>query len=530
MEKKKVQVWLPMAFALIMLAGMFLGYQLRGNLPWSGNAMRMGQRGTLEQVMGLIRSRYVDDVNTDSLNDAAVDAMLEQLDPHSVYIPPRQLQGVNEDLAGRFEGIGVEFNIFDDTVHILNVLKDGPSEKAGLLVGDRIVAVGDSVVAGNKITGDRIRSLLRGPGASQVNVTILRGADKKNVTITRGFIPLHALDAAYMVAPGAGYIRLNKFAETTYREFMEALESLQKQGMKSLVLDLRDNGGGILEEAVEMADEFLDGDKLIVYTEGKHNPRKEYKCRRKGLFETGKLVVLIDEGSASATEVLTGALQDWGRATVIGRRSFGKGLVQEQYDLQDGAGLRLTVARYYTPLGRSIQKPYTKGFADYDDEIITRYHNGQMTHADSVPANNGKKYTTADGKTVYGGGGITPDVFVPLDTSSYDSTLANLYRRNTVNNFIYRYYMAHQSMFSAYKDPLSFSHDYKPGEDLVRELISFAKKDSTDITMPIGKSKENLENRLKDLMARQIWRNEGYFEVVNERDPMVKKALENLAK
>jgi carboxyl-terminal processing protease len=350
------------------------------------------------------------------------------------------------------------------------------------------------------------------------------------VTITRGYIPLHALDAAYMVQPGTGYIRLNKFAETTYREFMESLEALQKQGMTSLVLDLRDNGGGILSEAVEMADEFLDGDKLIVYTEGKHNPRKEYKCKRKGLFETGKLVVLIDEGSASATEVLTGALQDWGRATVIGRRSFGKGLVQEQYDLQDGAGLRLTIARYYTPLGRSIQKPYDKGFDNYDAEIMSRYHNGQLTHADSVPSNNGKKYTTADGKTVYGGGGITPDVFVPLDTSSYDSTLSNLYRRNTLGNFIYRYYMAHQSSFTAYKDASNFYKNYQPGDDMVRDLVEFARKDSVSITMPEGKSKENLETRLKSLMARQIWRNEGYYEVVNPRDPVMKKALEAVGK
>jgi carboxyl-terminal processing protease len=241
-------------------------------------------------------------------------------------------------------------------------------------------------------------------------------------------------------------------------------------------------------------------------------------------------VVLIDEGSASATEVLTGALQDWGRATVIGRRSFGKGLVQEQYDLSDGAGLRLTVARYYTPLGRSIQKPYEKGFADYDDEIISRYHNGQMTHADSVPAHNGKKYTTADGKTVYGGGGITPDVFVPLDTSTFDSTLGQLYRRNTLGNFIYRYYTANQSAFAAYKDPRSFAASYQPGDDMVRELVAFAHHDSIGMAMPEGSSKENLQQRLKSLMARQIWRTEGYFEVVNDRDPMFKKALETVGK
>jgi carboxyl-terminal processing protease len=526
MEKKKAQVWLPMAFAVIMLAGMFLGYQLRGNMPWSASAMRMGSKATLEQVTDLIRTRYVDDVNTDSLSDAAIGAMLERLDPHSIYIPARELQGVNEDLAGRFEGIGVEFNIFDDTVHIVNVLKDGPSDKAGLALGDRIIKVGDSVVAGNGITSDKIRSMLRGPGASTAEVTILRGKEQKHFTIIRGYIPLKALDAAYMAGPGTGYIRINKFAETTYREFMESLEALQKQGMKNLVLDLRDNGGGILEEAVEMADEFLDGDKLIVYTEGKHNPRKEYRCKRHGLFETGKLVVLVNEGSASASEVLTGALQDWGRATVIGRRSFGKGLVQEQYNLQDGGGLRLTVARYYTPLGRSIQKPYDKGINQYEDEIMERYHNGQLMNADSNKHENGKKFTTADGKTVYGGGGITPDLFVSLDTAAYDSSLSRLYRRNTLGNFVYRYYTGHMDEFATYKDPVSFEKGYTVTDALLRDLSTFAKRDSVDIPIPVGKRRDVMSNRLKSMLARQIWRSEGYYEVVNAHDPAMQKAIE----
>jgi carboxyl-terminal processing protease len=526
MENKRPLIWLPLAFALIMIAGMFLGYQLRGNMPWSANALQLSRKGTLDQVIELIRNRYVDNVDTDSLNDAAIDAMLQRLDPHSVYIPARQLQGVNEDLAGRFEGIGVEFNIFDDTVHIINVLKDGPSDKAGIHAGDRIIAVGDSAVAGNGITSDKIRSLLRGPGASKVDVTMLRGKEKKLFTISRGFIPLRALDAAYMPEPGTGYIRVNKFAETTYREFMEALDTLEQRGMKNLILDLRDNGGGILEEAIQMADEFLSGDKLIVYTEGKHNPRKEYRCQRNGIFEDGKLIVLINEGSASASEVLTGALQDWGRATIIGRRSFGKGLVQEQYNLQDGGGLRLTVARYFTPLGRSIQKPYDKGVEVYQEEILQRYHNGRLVNADSNKLETGEKFTTAGGKILFGGGGITPDLFVALDTTNFDSSMALLYRKNTMGNFVYRYYISHRSAFDVFKDPAAFDKGFVVNDALLREFDAFAQQDSANIHLNNEKSKHLLSLRLKSLLARQIWRTEGYYEMVNAQDPVLLKALD----
>jgi carboxyl-terminal processing protease len=526
MNNKKLQVWFPFFFAISMVIGMFLGYKLRDKMPWSSNILKISAPGQMQEVIDLIKGRYVDPVNADSLRELAIEEVLSGLDPHSVYIPARELESVNEDLAGRFEGIGVEFNIFEDTVHIINVLRDGPSDKAGILAGDRILQVEDKKVAGTGITGDNIRKLLRGPRGSKVGVTILRNESPMQVTITRGFIPLFAVDATYMVDGETGYIRLNKFSESAFREFMAALESLQKKGMKSLILDLRENGGGILTEAVEMADEFLDGDKLIVYTEGRNSPKKEYKCRRRGLFEQGKLVLLLNEGSASASEVLAGALQDWDRATIIGRRSFGKGLVQEQYSLSDGAALRLTVARYFTPLGRSIQKPYDKGISDYNEEILERYHRGELFSADSTKINAGKTYTTKNGKKVYDAGGITPDVFVGFDTTAVDSVVTQMYRKNTLGRFVYRYYVRNKEVFQAYKEPDEFEKKYVISGDVMQQLSNFAKADSINLNSLATKDKEFVERRLKSLFARQIWRNEGFYEVANAQDPVIKKALE----
>jgi carboxyl-terminal processing protease len=529
MNHKKLQVWLPFFLSVAMVTGMFLGYKLRGNMPATGNMFSQPGVSPMREVMELIRNRYVDDVNPDSLGQAAIESMLTQLDPHSVYIPASDLSDVNDDLNGRFEGIGVEFNIFDDTVHVLTVLKDGPSDKAGLRAGDRFLRVGDSVVAGRKIGNDGIRNLLRGPGGSKVAVTMLRDGSEKTFTITRGYIPLSSLDAAYMLTATTGYIRLNKFSENTYEDFMKNLEELQKKGMKEMVLDLRDNGGGILEEAVEMADEFIGGDRRIVYTEGSHTPRKEYTCRRNGLFETGKLVLLMNEGSASASEVLAGALQDWDRATIIGRRSFGKGLVQEQYNLSDGSALRLTVARYYTPLGRSIQKSYANGIDKYHDEIMDRFQDGKLTRQDSIPQDSGKVYRTAGGKKVFGGGGISPDIFVPIDTSLRDTVLTPLYTRNTIGRFAYRHYVANRSAFDKFDSPEAFNREYRVDDAVLSELMDFAKRDSV-VTGPMdGPTRERLRLRMKALLGRQQWRSEGYYEVMNTGDRMIEKALAELS-
>lgn len=530
-NNKKIQVWLPLLFALVMVLGMTLGYLLRGNSsPTRGILMLPGKRSPLQEVVDLVNAKYVDPI-TDTLNGDMAQAMLAKLDPHSVYIPAVDLSEINEDLQGNFQGIGVEFQIFNDTVNVINVLQGGPSEKAGLQVGDKFVKVGDSVVAGNKITNARIRNLLRGPGASKVLVTMMRNGKLQQFTINRGLIPIPSIDASYKLDSSTGYIRINKFSETTYEEFMSSLEKLQKQNISQLVLDLRGNGGGILTEAVDIADEFLDGNKLIVYTQGDKMPRQEYRCKRDGIFEKGKLVVLVDENSASASEVLTGALQDWDRATIVGRRTFGKGLVQEQYDLSDGAALRLTVARYYTPSGRSIQKPYTHdGNGDYGNDLLKRYQHGELVNADSNKVQNGKAYQTKGGRTVYGGGGIMPDVFVPFDTSMISASVNKVLSRTTVSNFVYQYYVQNKNELTAYHSGVEFAQKFNKEEDMWNAFANFASKDSLSVNSISAKDKDFLKDHLKALLGRQIWRNEGLYEILNADDEMIKKALEAVKK
>jgi carboxyl-terminal processing protease len=526
---KKLQVWLPLLFAIVMIVGMLIGFRLRGNIR--PNSFFLTRKQTpVEEVMDLINMKYVDSVSTDTLGDDAIQGMLTHLDPHSVFIPAVDLSEVNEDLQGNFEGIGVEFQIFDDTVNVMNVLAGGPSDKAGLQVGDKFLKVGDSVVAGNGITNDRIRKLLRGPGSSQVTVSLIRASQPGkpiSVNITRGTIPLPSVDVAYMINKETGYIRIGKFSETTHAEFAQALMGLQKQGLQRLILDLRGNGGGILQESIAIADDFLDDDKLIVYTQGVRSPKVEYRCRRDGLFEKGKLALLTDEGTASASEVLTGALQDWDRATIIGRRTFGKGLVQEQYQLSDGSALRLTIARYYTPTGRSIQKPYDKGHDDYNEEVLKRFHDGEVLHGDTA-AHAGPAYKTLgpEHRTVYGGGGITPDIFVGFDTSTLSRSTTTLYVDGTLNRFIYAYYVQHLPVFQAFKGPADFAAKFHDDQEVWKALTVFAAKDTVNLNTIPAKEKEVLQHRIKALLARQIWRTEGYYEIYNNYDPVVNKALE----
>ncbi len=530
---KKLQVWLPLLFAIVMIVGMLIGFRLRGNIRPTGFFLTRKQT-PVEEVMDLINLQYVDSVSTDTLGNDAIEGMLTHLDPHSVFIPAVDLSEVNEDLQGNFEGIGVEFQIFDDTVNVINVLPGGPSDKASLQVGDKFLKVGDSLVAGNGITNDRIRKLLRGPGASQVTIALIRASQPgkpMQVKITRGTIPLPSVDVAYMINKETGYIRLNKFSETTHAEFAQALMGLQKQGLQRLILDLRGNGGGILQESIAVADDFLDDEKLIVYTQGARSPKVEYRCQRDGLFEKGKLALLTDEGTASASEVLTGAMQDWDRATIIGRRTFGKGLVQEQYQLSDGSALRLTIARYYTPTGRSIQKPYDKGHDDYNEEVMKRFHDGEVLHGDTA-SHAGPAYKTLgpDHRTVYGGGGITPDIFVGFDTSTLSRSTTSLYVNGTLNRFIYTYYIQHLPVFQAFKDPADFAAGFHDDEKVWKALTSFAAKDTVGLNSVPAKEKVVLQHRIRALLARQIWRTDGYYEINNTYDPVVTKALEVVSK
>jgi carboxyl-terminal processing protease len=527
MRNKRLQVWLPLMFAVVMVLGMVVGYKLRQDASMPG-FFKLSTKNALQEVLDLVQMKYVDNVKTDTLGDNAIQNVLTKLDPHSVYIPASDLMAVNDDLRGNFSGIGVEFQMFYDTVNVLNVLPDGPSEKAGLIVGDKIIAVNDSVqISGKKINPDDIRKHLRGERGSNVKVTVFRNGKLVPITIQRGTIPVPSVDAAYMINGETGFIHLNKFAESTYREFMQAMEKLQKENMKKLILDLRGNGGGLLSQAVNIADEFLDEDKLIVYTQGSHVPKYEYKSQKEGLFEKGDLVVLVDESSASASEVLSGALQDWDRATIVGRRSFGKGLVQEQFGLSDGSALRLTVARYYTPLGRNIQKPYNHGYDEYEEEVNTRFHNGEVMKGDTSK-NAGPAFKTKKGRLVYGGGGITPDVFVPFDTTSMGKDVVKLFMKGTLNNFIYTYYIQHRSEFSTFTKPAELGAGFKTTEREWDELKKFAAKDSVNIDNISARDKAYLQKRIPSMLARQIWRYEGYYEVMNKTDEFVQKALQTL--
>jgi carboxyl-terminal processing protease len=525
---KKLNFWLPLLFALVMILGMLIGFRLYPNTI-TGGFFKTGKLSPVQQVVDIIRDKYVDSVYSDSINEEAIQGILNHLDPHSYYIPAVDQVEMNEDLQGNFEGIGVEFQILSDTVNVTNVLPGGPSDKAGLLVGDQIIRVNDSLVAGNGISVERIKKFLRGPGASLVNVTMFRNHSPKSFTIRRGIIPLPALDASYMLDRESGYIRINKFSRTTFEEFITALEALEKQGMKNLVLDIRGNGGGIVDEAVNMADEFLGNDELIMYTEGRKSPRKEYHAQRPGSFESGKLILLVDEGTASASEILAGALQDWDRATIVGRRTFGKGLVQQPFELNDGSELRLTIARYYTPLGRSIQKPYNKGHNAYNEEVIDRYHNGEMIHGDTSSTHTGPVYRTPAGRQVYGGGGITPDVFVALDTALIPANLRNIYLSGTLNNFIYDYFIRHQTELRKFQSPADFYLGFKKEGEIWNAFNDYIKKDSLSLDGLTSADRSQVEIRINALLARLIWRSQGYYYIMNQTDPVLKKAMELLS-
>ena len=525
MLQKKYQVWLPLLFSLTMITGMYMGYRMRDTLP--GRSFFYAEKpSSIREITDLLHNRYVDSVNVKALTDTAIAAILSKLDPHSTFIPASELRQINEDISGNFVGIGVEYNLIADSLNVVNVLPGGPSEKAGLKTGDIILSAGDSIISGKKISAERIRNMLRGNEGTTVKLAILRNGKQQQTEVARGYIPVTSIDAAYMIDSTTGYLKLNKFTSQTYKEFMNALIPLNKKGMSKLILDLRGNGGGVLEQAIEIADEFLDADKLITFTEGLHSPKKEYRCRRLGQFEKGKLTVLADEGTASASEVLMGALQDWDRATIIGRRSFGKGLVQEQYDLSDRSAIRLTVARYYTPIGRSIQRSYKNGSKAYYQDIANRYTDGEVLSADSVKNDTSKVYRSQGGKKLYAKGGISPDYFIAADTSRLSLTTAKIYSRGTLNDFGYRYYKLHTAELMQYKTASQFIQSYNISESDWKYFESLAVQDSIPINIITPKEKTFTEGILKSSIARQLFRNAGFYEALNQKDKYVMKALE----
>lgn len=531
MRNKKLQVWLPLLFSIVMISGMFFGYQLGGR---NGNVKFFGsnKKNTFQEALDLINMKYVDPVNLDSISINAIEQMMGKLDPHSVYLPAIDLKEANEDLAGNFEGIGVEFNVFYDTVNIIYVIPKSPADIAGLKLGDKIIRINDSLVAGIDHINDDIKKLIRGKHGTKVLLQVFRYNQLQKLEIERGNIPVSAIDAAYMIDKKTGYIKLNKFSRNAYVEFMKSLEQLQKEGMEKLIFDLRGNGGGFMEEATNIADEFLSDNKLIVYTEGLHSAKEEYKSKRPGLFEEdkNKLVVLVDELTASASEVLAGAVQDWCRGKIIGRRSFGKGLVQLQYDLSDGSAMRLTVARYYTPKGRSIQRSYQNGRKVYMDEIIDRFSTGETMHIDSAKYTNGKIYKTYCGDTVYGGGGIMPDISIPLDTSRFHFATSRVLVNGSLANYVYQYYLKNKPALDKFNSPAEFNQQFLVTENLWGGFVNFVKKDSVNLNLIPANEKNQLQLRIKAYLARLKWRSTGFFQVLNSNDEIIRKGLEVLGK
>ncbi|MDE3235512.1 MAG: S41 family peptidase [Bacteroidota bacterium] len=526
MGSKKLQVWLPLLFSVTMVAGMMIGYQLKSET--GGTGFLKGSRDVaLEEVLELINKKYVDPVKTDSINDAAIDELLSHLDPHSVYIPPIDVKSVDEELMGNFGGIGVEFQVFNDTINIVRIIAGGPAESAGLKTGDQIIKANDTIqLAGKKLKYEDIKNQLRGPIGSPVQLTIRRDGQLKNIVVKRGMITVPSVEVAYMIAPQTGYLMINKFGERTYEEFMQQMEKLQQQGMQKLILDLRGNGGGLMNEATAIADEFLDGDKLIVYTEGSKSPKMEYRCKKDGIFEKGKLVVLVDETSASASEVLTGALQDWDRATIIGRRTFGKGLVQQQFRLSNGGAVRLTVARYYTPLGRNIQKPYNHGKEKYEEELIDRFHDGELEKLDSSKSK-GPAFKTPAGHIVYGGWGITPDYFVAIDTNVNGYLLGRLHMRGGVNRFAFQYFMQNKASLANVRSMSQFDSSFSLNNSDWNRLHTELAKDFVKIELNDLYKKE-IVKQVKELVAEQIWGNKGFYFIANKEDGMIEKSMEVL--
>jgi carboxyl-terminal processing protease len=521
-ENSKYQVRLPIVLCLGLAAGVFVGASLDTGKR-SSDVNKDVQK--FREILTQIKEEYVDTVNTTTLVDGAIHDILRKLDPHSSYIPASERIAANEDLRGNFDGIGVEFNIFEDTIVVLTPLSGGPSEALGIQSGDKIISVDGKNVAGVGITNTGVMKALKGPRGTEVDVTILRGNKQINYTIVRDKIPQYSVDVAYMVNDEIGYIKVNRFSATTFDEFHKGLTELEAKGMKKLILDIQGNPGGYMNMAIQMADEFLPAGKKIVSQKGKEvRYNAEAFATSKGSFENGDLILLVNEGSASASEILAGALQDNDRALVVGRRSFGKGLVQSPFDLSDGSELRLTISRYYTPSGRCIQKPYQDG-EEYARDIISRYNHGEFFHADSIHVNDSLKYLTLNGRTVYGGGGIMPDYFVPLDTTFNSHYLNELYTSTALQEYTFNYAEKHKEELEK-KGFEAFLSGFKVTDEMLNDLAKTGDRNNVKADYEEIKKKKNLFRiHVKAQVARKIWGNKGFYPVFNQTNEVFQQAI-----
>ncbi len=531
---KKLKIWLPLLFSLVLVLGMLIGINLKQAPVVASKEkipiIRTIEPGRVEELLRYVEAKYVDDINREELTEIAIGNLLGELDPHSNYISAKQLQEVNEQLEGNFEGIGIEFMILDDTILVVTPISGGPSEAVGILPGDRIVEIEDSIVAGKDVIVKDVVGMLRGKKGTDVKVGILRDNVKeiKHFTITRDKIPLNSVDIGYMLDEKTGYIRVSRFSATTYKEFMEKIEDLvENHQMEDLVIDLRQNPGGYLQEATNILSQLFDEKgKLLVYTEGRTVKRNDYETTGKPFYNIGNIAVLIDEGSASASEIVAGAIQDWDRGVVIGRRSFGKGLVQEQYSLKDGGALRLTIARYYTPSGRSIQKPY-EDLEAYSHDVLERQENGELSSADSITiADTTEYFTLKEKRVVYGGGGIQPDIFIPIDTIYLNDYYSDV--RKELPKYVYRLVEENKADFNY--NIKEFKSLYAVTDKALNEFLSYCHSrgvKETKIKNP-KHFRDALKLVFKSYVAKQLFEDEGFFETWNKEDPAVQKALEVL--
>lgn len=528
MKKTNLKLWLPFLLSLMMVVGMVIGYKLRKDTIGPDTFIANPHNTAIGEVVRIIDKMYVQGTDKDSLEMKAINGLLSQLDPYSVYISAAQLKEINDKVRGSFVGIGIGFEVIQDTVAITNVVTGSPADKAGVKIGDQFLSFNDTIkMSGPNRSDLGVVNILQKVVGNTFKVLIKRNQKELTATLHKAMIPIFSVDAAYMLDKKTGYVKVNQFSETTYREFMLALERLKKAGMQQLIIDLRGNSGGVLTAATEIANEFLADKQLIVYTDGAKVGRKEYRCKRDGLYKDLKLAILVDETSASASEVLAGALQDWDRATIIGRRTFGKGLVQDQFNLTNGGALRLTVAKYYTPLGRNIQKSYDRNTTEYQRELTKRFHSGQTVLGDTSSPT-GKAYKTPKGNTVYGGGGITPDVLVAYDSTKLPPSALDLFLKGTLTRFTFLYYMNHRTGLDSLKT-INALFDYSmPKEDIWGKLEAFALADSIHIDSIQGIAKNNVLEKFRAFLAKDMFGPQGYFEINNHYDNIVKKGLETI--
>lgn len=525
----KLQTRLPLLLAATLALGMFIGQQLpHYDRNFSLQPRMMYGSGTLDEVLRYVEAKYVDSVDVEQLRSQAIEGLLEQLDPHSVYISPEELRAVEDDMNGAFEGVGIEFIVLDDTLQVVAPLAGGPSERVGILAGDKIVSINDTVIAGVQIETSRIYNKLRGPKGSTVRIGILRGQERvlHHFEVIRDVIPVKSVDVAYMLDAETGYFKISRFNNNTYQEFMQHLTPLvEESGLKNLVLDLRGNPGGYLEEATEMLSQFFPEGKLLVYTQGRAGQRKDYKSNGRARFDLQNVAVLIDEGSASASEIVAGAVQDWDRGWVIGRRSFGKGLVQEQYPLSNGGAIRLTVSRYFIPSGRSIQRDYKHG-QEYKHEAVRRLENGELSDEGKVRQADSTAFYTGQGRVVFGGGGVTPDVFIPLDTSFASPYFTSL--QQLIPQFVSRWNEGKERGVWPATLP-EFVQKFVVSDALLEEFAAYAEKQGTSRNPgALAKSRQELKTLLRARIAKVLFGDEGFYKILNDDDPALDKALQVL--